>query len=60
MNTKIVDLAVDYIDSRSITKEELAGISAYIRNQKLRTTLPTERKGMVYRVAAPQRKKELA
>ena len=34
MNTQMIDLEVDYIDSRSITKKELDEISEFIRNQK--------------------------
>ena len=35
---KIIDLEVDYIDSRSITKKELDEISTYIRSRKFKTT----------------------
>ena len=49
-----------YVDPRPITKEEERMISAYIHSQKLKTTSPAKRSGIVYRVATPQRKKELA
>jgi len=55
MNTKIVDLEVDYIDSRSITKEELAEISEFIRRQKHKSTNAATRANRVFR-----RKKVLA
>ena len=56
MNTKILDLEVDYIDSRSITKKELEEISEYIRNKKFKTAKPVN----LTRRMALRRKKELA
>lgn len=38
MNSKTIDLEVDYIDSRSVTKKELDEISAYIRSRKFKPT----------------------
>gem|GEM_PF-6102839 len=40
MNTQMIDLEVDYIDSRSITKKELDEISEFIRNLLARTCSP--------------------
>ena len=38
MSTKMIDLDVDYIDSRSITQKELSEISAYLQSQKLKNS----------------------
>jgi len=40
MNAKMIDLEVDYIDSRSITKKELSEISAYIQSRRFNTAKP--------------------
>ena len=44
-----LDLEVDYINSRSVTQKELDDISAYIRNQKIKTTFPIFAKRPSYR-----------
>jgi len=55
MNTKIIDLEVDYIDSRTITQKELVEISTYIRTKKLKTAMSTKRNARC--VSSLQKKK---
>ena len=62
MNTKMIDLEVDYIDSRSVTQQELDEFSEYFRNRKLqsaKSATPTVRKNVV-RPIALKKKKQLA
>ena len=56
MKTRMIDLEVDYIDSRSITKKELEEISEYIRNEKFNAAKFSVRA----RRMTLRRKKELA
>ena len=55
MNTKIVDLEVDYIDSRTITQKELADISTYIQTKKSKATMPVI--GKVRGISSLQKRK---
>jgi len=55
MNTRIIDLEVDYIDSRTITQKELVEISTYIQSKKSKTAMPN--KGKVRGISSLRKRK---